>query len=330
MCIVRKTVLVLAAMACGVAGAQVRQEAGDFVAAAERGDAATVAAMLAAGTNPDVDASGRTAIVAAAMNGHLEVVRRLLAAKADTESGATTATGNRTALYWALQNHHTDVARALVEGGARLRVADDNGRSALAEAARGRDDDSLFIVRAMLAAHAEVNGRCSPSPLPVVVRGASPPLDCDDVPIVAAISSGSVDILRALLAAGARTDIVLNEGATLLMWAISTHRPDVTEVVGVLLAAHPYLDARRGDGSTALIVAVKDPRTSSLLHVPVNLPPRPLPGFAGEIVRMLLAAGADARLRDNDGNTAAMLAARANAPELAELLQRAEGGAAPR
>ncbi len=54
--------------------------------AAQDGDAARVAALLAAGANPDAaDARGRTALTSAALGDHVEVVRALLSAGADPD-----------------------------------------------------------------------------------------------------------------------------------------------------------------------------------------------------------------------------------------------------
>ncbi|HUG72241.1 MAG TPA: ankyrin repeat domain-containing protein, partial [Steroidobacteraceae bacterium] len=281
-----------------------------------RGDLSAVTVLLESGVNPDTPSSGRTAIVAASMGGHLDVVKALLAAGADTETGATTATGSNTALIWALVNGHTAVARALVEAGANLRVAREYGSPALVYAAAGNDPDSLAIVQGMIAAGLDLQPG-----------------------LLAAVHSGSVEIVKVLLAAGARADFRLAKGFTplpaprllrllrdgvplprgesippggdtLLMLAAARGRADVMRA---LLAAGADANAKRNDGGTALMAAVANIRA--------------------EAVQVLLTAKADVNAVDNNGSTALMLAvpdsqmaSPLNIPssEIARMLQEAE------
>jgi ankyrin repeat protein len=286
----RHLIAVLATVICGLAGVPAVAQVSEIVAAAGRGDLAAVTVLLESGINPDAPSSGRTAIVAASMGGHLEVVKALLAAGADTETGATTATGSNTALIWALVNGHTAVARALVEAGANLHVAREYGSPALVYAAGGSDPDSLAIVQAMIAARADLQPG-----------------------LLAAVHSGSVEIVKVLLAAGARADIRLGNGFTplpsqrmlrllsdgvllspgvpfppggdtLLMLAAAMGRADVMRA---LIAAGADANAKRNDGGTALMVAVAS--------------------FRAEAVQVLLTAKADVNAIDNSGSTALML-----------------------
>ena len=81
--------------------------------AAARGDVAEVRRLLAAGA--DVDATcdgGRTALFVAARHGRADVVRVLLAAKANVDSAATT--DGATPLLMAAANGHLTVVQTLL------------------------------------------------------------------------------------------------------------------------------------------------------------------------------------------------------------------------
>jgi outer membrane protein assembly factor BamB len=108
--------LVVLAGVCGLAcGADDREE---LWAAAKKGDARAVEAVLARGV--DVDAKtpyGATALFFAAGKGHVEVVKVLLKHKANPNTKDTFY--NSTPLVWVLQEKHWEVARLLLEAGAK-------------------------------------------------------------------------------------------------------------------------------------------------------------------------------------------------------------------
>merc|ERR1719491_2604164 len=97
------------------------EEVVEFVLSARYGDLEDVQAMLSSSACP-IDAQshgGATALLMGSANGHLEVVRALLEAKASTE--VPNEAGN-TPLHWAALNGHLEVCRALVEAHADLNV----------------------------------------------------------------------------------------------------------------------------------------------------------------------------------------------------------------
>ena len=104
---------------------------------------------------------------------------------------------------------------------------------------------------------------------------------------------GNVDAVRSWVASGADINVVDEYGNTPLMWASCCHR---AECVAEMLRLGA--DARRVDdifGRTALHrVAVRGGDE----------------GGGAEVVRLLVAAGCDAAVRDNDGRTAVELARR--------------------
>ena len=85
--------------------------------ACENGSAAMVRRLLEAGANPNATLpTGETVLMTAARTGNVEVVKALLERGADVN--AKENSHGQTALMWALGEGHLEVARALIEGGA--------------------------------------------------------------------------------------------------------------------------------------------------------------------------------------------------------------------
>ena len=140
--------------------------------AGENASAAAVRALLAAGADANAaQESGLTALMVAARTGSRDVVRALLAGGADVN--ATTAETGVTALMWAVEAPHPDVVHMLLEVGADVEVSSNKGFTALLFAVQNGD---VEVARMLLAAGADVNGSGSdathPLPLAIVSRHA--------------------------------------------------------------------------------------------------------------------------------------------------------------
>ena len=89
--------------------------------AAANGNTAVVARLLESGANPNTAVTGgETVLMTAARAGRGEAVRALIDAGADVN--AREATRGQTALMWAAAEGHADIIRLLIERGANLRA----------------------------------------------------------------------------------------------------------------------------------------------------------------------------------------------------------------
>ncbi|KAI8464588.1 MAG: ankyrin repeat-containing domain protein [Monoraphidium minutum] len=124
---------------------EAEQLADPLLEAAEEGDAAAVARLLRQGA--DVDAreepnhasrysigwtAGKTPLIKASQQGHIECVRVLLAAEADLGAKDDDCW---TALHWAANNGHASVAKLLLDAGAKAAAKDHEKRTPLTYAA---------------------------------------------------------------------------------------------------------------------------------------------------------------------------------------------------
>jgi ankyrin repeat protein len=125
-----------------------------------------------------------------------------------------------------------------------------------------------------------------------------------DIAVQVAVRDGRMDILRALLRAGASPEPVVShdfpDGRRPIHWAVVTGQP---EAVNILLDAGASIEARTPDGRTALGIAVVEGNP--------------------EIVSLLLSRGADLSGRDNTGLTPVDLADKCNDKAIKVLLSRA-------
>jgi ankyrin repeat protein len=235
-----------------------------------------------------IEMGGSTALLLAAQGGSVESARLLLAAGANAND---VAADGKSALVMAAFAGHTEVATLLLAAGADPNAAG-AGYSALHAAALRGD---VALVKALLAKGANPNATQAKGS-PVRRFGSqwalSSPFNGGTPLIVAAIYL-EVDVMRALLAGGAKADAALPNGISALQ-----------------LAAGGAIEneARPSDLARFNIVDNDTPQV-----------PRP-PEAVTAAVRLLLDAGADATHADIDGNTALHAAAGANQPQIVELL----------
>uniref|UniRef100_A0A8C9T4K5 Ankyrin repeat and KH domain containing 1 n=1 Tax=Scleropages formosus TaxID=113540 RepID=A0A8C9T4K5_SCLFO len=162
-------------------------------------------------TGADIELGCSTPLMEAAQEGHLELVKYLLAAGANVH--ATTATGD-TALTYACENGHTDVADVLLQTGADLEHESEGGRTPLMKAARA---GHLCTVQFLISKGANVNRATANN---------------DHTVVSLACAGGHLAVVELLLAHGADPTHRLKDGSTML---IEAAKGGHTNVVSYLL-----------------------------------------------------------------------------------------------
>jgi len=220
-----------------------------------------------------------------------------LAAASDLTPDATTANG--TSLLMAAADD-PDKVRLLLAHGADAKYRAPSGQDAATVAASYRGTSAsitlLLDAGAELEAPASVQTKYSPLLLAsmsgdldavslLLSRGARAnprPNPSGDSPISEAITFGHAAVVRALIQAGAKTDLVERTGVNLLHWAAITNR---AEVVPELAKAGVDINAIDEHGFTPLMYAATiDFGETSTLDA-------------------LLASGADRTIRNRQGRT---------------------------
>jgi len=261
-----------------------------------------VRALIAARADVNaVDQYGRTPLMAAAAADLLDSVEMLLAAGAKPYINAKDKWGS-TALIRAFDSFYystkysvghpfSAIVKALIAAGANINDADGNGRTPLMLAAQ---TNSLAAVKMLLEAGAPINTKD---------KAGRTVLMYDQL----TYHFPSLEIIKALIAAGADLHAVDEQGRTPLMLAAQSAS---IEIVRVLLAAgaKSSINAKDKWGQTALFFTCYASGFS-------------LPAVRGLVAKELIAAGADVNLKDNQGQTALMVARRFQDETVVKLLE---------
>ena len=285
--------------------------------ACTNGNAAFVEHLLTAGANPNTPiATGETPLITCAGTGSAEAVRMLIARGADVN--AREPRQQQTALMWAAAEGHAEVVRTLIEHKADLQAHTRKGFTALHFAAR---EGHLDIARLLLAAGMDVNTRSRPDGSE---KGRGPSYDASisagSTPLLVATVRAQVPLALFLLEQGADPNVA-DAGFTPLHWAAGTWESgEANPVFGFTdpMSGLPDRQAKR-QLVKALLAHGANPNA--------RMTQRP-PGFAGgytdaagatpfllaaatadiEMMRLLLAAGADPAATTKSNATALMAA----------------------
>jgi ankyrin repeat protein len=229
-------------------------------------------------------AANDPALVVAAKDGDLQVVRSLIAKRVNVND---TARDGSTALLWAVYHSDVQMVRALLAAGANFNTPNRYGISPLLEASRTGDTS---VIAELLKAGADARNAVHPegqTPLmaasrtgnltavELLLEAGSNPNAADSyqkqTALMRAAEEGHVDVVNALLAAGADPNAKahvssLTErkhadhptgGLTALMFAV---RNGHENVVRALAKGGADLKATNGDGLTATSIAIVNDR----------------------------------------------------------------------
>lgn len=237
--------------------------------------AVTIAALLTTAAWQTASAS----IAAAARDGDMDEVRKLIAAGTDVNVPEADGTS---ALLWAAHQSSPDLVRLLLKAGADPNAGNGFGVTPLLEASRYGDAETI---RALLEGGADMAAAAREG----------------ETPLMAAARAGSAEAVQLLIEKGSDVNAVEDlQHQTALMWAVAEGHLDVVDVL-LDNGANPNLKSRvselttrstRADypsgGFTALMWAVRNGDEA--------------------VTRRLVEGGADLNITNADGATAMMLA----------------------
>jgi len=249
--------------------------------AATNGSAAMIELLLKAGAdvNAPVLAHGETALMMASRSGNVDAVKMLLAHGAQVNAKDTLR--GTTALMWAAEQGHAPVVALLAAHGADVRAVSKGGFTALLFAAVTNDSPST---ESLLTAGADPNYALPGGPTALIV----------------AVSYRSVAVADLLADRGANPNVSDREGNTPLH--VASRFGDLA-LVEKLLAKGANVNARTaatpvpaggpgGVGASAMYRFVAGEQTPLMLAAKAD---------HVDVMRALAAAGADAKLKAQDG-----------------------------
>ena len=253
--------------------------------AAANGNATIVEMLLKGGANPNAERwSGETALMIASASGNPQVIQMLI--RKDARVGAVESRKGQNALMWATANGHPETVDLLLKAGADPNVASKSGFTPLVFAAERGDVKSAS---ALLAAGADVNHE-----LPGGMN-----------PLLIAVTAKHGDAAAVLIAKGASVASKDRTGNTALHIAAQLGEAGL---VNDLIAKGADINAKtnktqalggRGGGGGFF-------RGPSGEQTPLMLAAR---ANKVDIMKALVKAGADPKLKAQDGSTLLMAAA---------------------
>jgi ankyrin repeat protein len=294
--------------------------------ACTNGNASLVRLLLNSGANANQRiATGETPLMTCAKTGSVDAVRALLESGADVN--AREPAQNQTAIMWAAAERHSEVIKVLIDAHADLKAHSKPGFTALHFAARAGDIES---VKLLLAAGMDINTRTQADNNPprngVVVALGFPKSVWTSgyTPLLVATVRGRIEMAHFLLDHGADPNI-LDAGYTPLHWAAANWESFASNPI------YGFEDPMSGIPDRQAKLGLVKALIAHGANVNARMT-RPQPTFAGgyldaegatpfllasasddiEMMRILLAAGADPKIPTATNATAIMAAAGLN------------------
>jgi len=223
--------------------------------AAAEGHSDVVAGLVEMGASVNAASkAGFTPLLFSITKNDLASIKTLL--QSGAKPNVTLASGN-TPLMIAMQYHYTDAALLLLQAGADMSVKDRAGNTMLHLAAQQGD---LKLVKELLARKFDPNVRTPKSAATGNARGGGGGFGRggggggDQTPLLLAAKSDHLDVMKALIAAGADTAAKAQDGSTLLLSAASGARLPTVKYVFEELDKN--MDVATSNGNTPMHLAV--------------------------------------------------------------------------
>ncbi len=277
--------------------------------ASVNGSGPMVERLLKAGASAGAAiASGETPLMSAARAGSVEAVAHLLGA--GTPVDAKELARGQTALMWAAAERHPAVVRALVDKGAGVNLGSRSGFTPLMFAAREGDLES---VRLLVERGANVNAEASDGSTPLLVatvRGhvavAEFLLDRSANPNAAAAGYTPLHWAAGTWETSTSFDYRFTDGEWVALVGIPV-RQDKFRLMKTLLAKGADVNARTTKTPPRYGFTLFGQQQAAL----VGVTPFFLAAIVAdvEVMKFLVAAGADPTIADGDGTTPLMVAA---------------------
>jgi ankyrin repeat protein len=306
-----------------VAGANVsaanREGVTPLQLAALNGSAAMIEALVRAGADPNapLTASNDTALMMASRTGRPDAVRVLLASVAKVDARETW--GGTTALMWAAAERHPAIVKLLIDHG-----ADANARSNFVPAANGRGFEGRLPIASQPDQTVEefASGWLTPlmfaaregdleSARHLIAAGANVnaiAADGKDA-LGLAIFNGNYDVASLLIDSRSNVNQADTQRFTPLFWAVDRRNMETAPNFPWMITADPLLLIRKllDAGANPNAIVDNTPRARMRAGSPRIVFATALmrAAFSAdlELVKLLLAHGADPRIISKDGET---------------------------
>jgi ankyrin repeat protein len=192
---------------------------------------------------------GRTALfLAARSDGTAPIVKMLIAAGADVNA---VDAASMSILHAAAAGNDTETIQLLVDAGTNVNAVDFAGFTPLIHAASNRNIDA---VRLLISKGADVNARSGDGSFQKVKAG---PIALGNwTPLTASVAMATPELVKTLLDAGANLETTDVRGMTPLMLAVANDRQNL-DVIRMLIARGARVNAKSLAGETALDWAIK-------------------------------------------------------------------------